>query len=157
MFVIQAKNEHGKTFNVGVTVDEFNPPVFTENSETIGPWYVNSDSLLLRSLNNRLIKQQAELKLMGQHVLKEVIIKSQRIISGSKNLNGAAGADEVLDEKDMEKAGKMTLLQMLQQKMISGFTEIDHVYKLHFDTLFLIIDGINVDDFFCPGLLPYSN
>ncbi len=150
IFIIQAKNKRGKNFNVGVTVDEFKPPVFVENSETIAPWYVNSDSLLLRSLTNRLIKQQAELKLTGRHVLKEVVIKAKRIIPGSKNLNDEAGADEVLDEKDMEKAGKMTLLQMLQQKMLSDFSNVNHVYKIHFNTLFLVIDGVNADFFFVP-------
>lgn len=150
-FVIQAKNRHGKSANIGITVDEFKPPVFKEPQPIIMPWYVNSDTTLLHSLDNRLAQQQADFRLTGTHILKEVKIKAKKVIKNSKNLNGPGGADEVLDEKDMEKAGKLTLLQILQQKNISGFSDANHTFRLHSNLLFFIIDGINID-YFLPNV-----
>jgi hypothetical protein len=148
-FIIEAKNKHDKNINVGINIDEFIPPIFTQDFERPIPWYVNSDTSLLRNLNNTIIKQQAEIKLTGTHVLKEVVIKAKKVIKGSHNLNGPGEYDEALDEKDMEKAGKMTLGEILQQK-ISGYHDNPEGITLQMNLLILIIDGMNVEFFFSP-------
>ncbi len=154
-FMIEAKNKHGKSFNVGITMDEFKPPVFAQATGRITPWYVNSDTVLLHSLNNRLIKQQAVLNLTGAHILKEVTIKAKKIVKDSKNLNGPGEADEVLVEKDMEKAGKMTLYQILLK--LDGFHDDFQRFTIHGSPLILIIDGVDFNSFFIPpvGVDPY--
>ena len=118
VFLIQARNKRGRSFNVGVDVDEFKPPVFAP-AERVTPWYVNSDTLLLQKINKQIATRQEAEKLYG-HVLKTVHIKDKRIITGSKNLNGAGEADQILDEADMDKAGKQTLADLLE-KRIKGY------------------------------------
>jgi len=56
----------------------------------------------------------------GGRLLKEVQIKAKKTIKDSYNLNGSGNADIVLDEKDVEEAGKKTLLQLLEES-IKGF------------------------------------
>ena len=62
----------------------------------------------------------------GTRVLKEVIIKDRKVVKGSHNLNGPGEADQVLDEDDMKKAGKATLMDLLY-KDVKGFTP----FKVH--------------------------
>ncbi len=123
IFVLRAVNKHGKSFNVGIKTDDIQPPVFTKPfAPTIIPWYVNSDSTLLNyAKSNALIKQQRDFPI-GGHILKEVKISAKKIIKDSQNLNGPGEADVILDEKDLEAAGKKTLLQLLQEN-IKGFRE----------------------------------
>jgi hypothetical protein len=118
VFLIQARNKRGRSFNVGVDVDEFKPPVFAP-AERVMPWYVNSDTLLLQKINKQIATRQEAEKLYG-HVLKTVHVKDKRIITGSKNLNGSGEADQILDEADMDKAGKQTLADLLE-KRIKGY------------------------------------
>jgi hypothetical protein len=118
VFLIQARNKRGRSFNVGVDVDEFKPPVFVP-AERVMPWYVNSDTLLLQKINKQIATRQEAEKLYG-HVLKTVHVKDKRIITGSKNLNGSGEADQILDEADMDKAGKQTLADLLE-KRIKGY------------------------------------
>ncbi len=54
-------------------------------------------------------------------------IKDKKVVKGSKNLNGPGEADQVLDEKDMLRAGKMSLSELLE-KQVKGFS-ISGVYK----------------------------
>ena len=71
-FIIEAKNKHNKDFNVGISIDQFQPPVFTQTFGRPIPWYMNSDTSLLQSLNDKKIQHEAEIKLTGTNVLKEV-------------------------------------------------------------------------------------
>jgi hypothetical protein len=48
------------------------------------------------------------------------VIKATKVIKGSQNLNGSGFADQVIDEKELEKAGKKTILQLFEEK-IPGF------------------------------------
>jgi hypothetical protein len=122
-FVIQARNKNGKSFNVGVDVDEFKPPVFTQTAPITTPWYVNTDTTAMRNLNNTEAKRIAREKLYAAGtLLKNVTITSKKIVRNSKNLNGNGEADQILDDKDMEKAGKLTLNDLLEQK-IKGYHE----------------------------------
>jgi hypothetical protein len=125
IFVLKAVNKNGKSFNVRINVDEVKPPEFTKPiGQLMIPWYVNSDSTLLKYTQNRALLKQQENFPMGGHILKEVKITAKKIVEGSQNLNGPGNADLVLDEKDMEKAGKKTFLQLLQEN-VKGFKEGD--------------------------------
>jgi len=154
--MIQARNKRGKSFNVGITMDEFMPPVFLQNAGRVTPWYVNSDTLLLHNLDNTLIKQQQRAKLQGLgHILKEVVIKDKKVIKNSKNLNGPGGADQIFDEQDIMKAGKLTLEDLLLQK-IKGFRD-GYTFRSHIRTYFVedepvhfIFDGMYLDNFYTP-------
>lgn len=119
VYIIQARNKRGKSFNVDVRVDEFIPPVFTKAAENMVPWYVNSDSAFMKYVrNNSIRKKEQEKNVFGRaHQIKEVTIKSKKIIKGSQNLNGPGNADLVIDEQELEKAGKKTFLQLLQERL----------------------------------------
>jgi len=123
-YLLQARNKNGKSFNVGVEVEEFKPPVFMAAAENIAPWYVNSDTALMNYAKDKISakKQQDKIAGGGGHVLKEVVIPAKKIIKDSQNLNGPGNADVVIDEEELEKAGKKTFLQLLQEK-IPGFKE----------------------------------
>jgi hypothetical protein len=123
VFVIKAVNKKGGSFNVGIKMDGIEAPLFNRPfSGDIIPWNVNSsaESIEYNKINVQII--QARDFPAGSHVLKEVIIKEKKTVKGSQNLNGPGNADLVLDEKDMEKAGKKTWLQVLQED-IPGFRQ----------------------------------
>jgi hypothetical protein len=113
-----------KGAHAGIQIDnEFKPPVFTPNSINPTPWYVNSDTVLLNNTSTKLAQQKAYANYKGEgHMLKEVVIKEKKIIPDSKNLNGPGESDQTLDEKELEKAGKMSLEELLIKK-IKGYKE----------------------------------
>jgi hypothetical protein len=123
IFVLKAVNKNGKSFNVRITVDEVRPPEFIKPVTPLTmPWYVNSDSTLLTYAKTSALIKQEENFPKGGHILKEVRINAKKIVPGSQNLNGPGEADLVLDEKDLEAAGKKTWLQLLEEKA-KGFRE----------------------------------
>ncbi|MGZ3755399.1 MAG: hypothetical protein ACXVAY_16275 [Mucilaginibacter sp.] len=117
LFKLQARNKRGNDFNVQIKADEVTPPAFSSPAH-LTPWYVNSDSSLMNNAKTRIAEQEAISGYRGEgHVLKDVIIKDKKFIPGSKNLNGPGEADQVIDQEELEKAGKMTLRELLQQKI----------------------------------------
>jgi hypothetical protein len=124
IFVLKAVNKNGKSFNVGIHIDETPSLVFSQPKAPITlPWYVNSDSTLMNYVKDNIAnKKLQEYKPDSKHQLKEVVIKATKIIKGSQNLNGSGNADQVFDEKDMEQAGKKTFLDLFEEK-IKGFRE----------------------------------
>jgi hypothetical protein len=174
LFVLKAVNKNGKSFNVGINIDDAEPPAFTKPFKpSISPWYVNSnDTLLNNTKNNALAKQQKDFPTGGQ-ILKEVKINAKKFVKGSQNLNGPGNSDLVMDEKDMEKAGKKTWLDLMYEN-IPGFKEsaiyisthtdvfvgnlpvdvITHVYKhwyfIHDKSVNLVIDGILLSELYSP-------
>lgn len=143
VFSIQAKNKNGKAFNVGVDVDEFKPPVFAA-VKPMAPWYVNTDSTLIQNLTTARKFAKMRDTLQGKNVLKQVNITAKKIIKGSHNLNGPGEADLTLDEKDMEKAGKVTLGDLLK-KYIKDFRKGADDYYIGYKHFKLIIDGVDID------------
>lgn len=148
-YVIQSRNKKGKSFNVGVEVNEFKPPVFAASAKRAVPWYVNMDSSAIKKLNTRLTYKNEQLKTMGPNMLKEVKIIDQKVIKDSKNLNGDGGSDFAMDQEELQKAGKVTLGDLIR-KNVKGF----HVhYSKHGESrynindmfLFLIIDGVDIN------------
>jgi hypothetical protein len=96
-FKLVASKTNGKN-TVDINANEFVPPVFTSSTTHMAPWYVNSDTLLLRQTNTMIAQLKAEADIRGEgHQLKEVIVTEKKIIEGSKNLNGPGGADFILD------------------------------------------------------------
>jgi hypothetical protein len=154
IFVLKAVNKNGKSFNVGINIDDTEPPVFSKvHIPLILPWYINSDTTLLNYTKNNALLRQQEYFPAGGHMLKEVKILAKKTIKGSQNLNGAGGADIVIDEKDLEKALKKSWLQLLEED-VNGFREMDtllhypHWYYIHFQKVFFIIDGMLLNDMF---------
>jgi len=174
IFILKAVNKNGKSFNVGINMDEVKPPDFTKPFSPIAtPWYVNSDSCLLNyAKNNFIARREKDLPNAG-HLLKEVKIKGKKIIKGSQNLNGPGNADLVLDENDLEKAGKKNWLELFEEN-IKGFKESDiyaikhtdvftgnlpmdvitksyeHLYLIRDKKVKLVIDGILLSAIYNP-------
>jgi hypothetical protein len=160
VFKVQARNKRGKSFNVGLTVDEMAPPEYAISNKQQMPWYVNSDTILLDNAHTKIVQLKAESAYRGEgHVLKEVVIKAQKIIKDSKNLNGPGEADQALDEKDLQKLGKMTLGEVLEKK-IKGFKtngiwsrcgmcrSVITSYLINDKLIHLVFDGMNANKFF---------
>jgi len=156
VFRLQASNRKGKQFNVGIEVEEFKPPIF-QNDQRFMPWYVNSDTTLLNYVKSTITQHEEELKLYGNgHLLNEVTITAKKIVKGSKNLNGEGNADITLDETDAKKAGKMNLLQLIQQRISFFFEKVERRTLRRFFTLNgfelkVVIDGMDLDFFYTPG------
>jgi hypothetical protein len=124
IFVIKAVNKNGESFNVSINIDEMSAPVFSRSKAPLTmPWYVNSDTTLMNYVKDNIAyKKLQEYTSDGKHQLKEVVIKAKKTIKGSQNLNGSGNADQVIDEKELEQAGKKTFLELLQEN-VKGFRE----------------------------------
>lgn len=155
VYMIQSRNKRGKSFNVGIEVDEFVPPVFTASSETYIPWYINTDTLLMKSARTTIQEQQRWNAPAGANVLEEVVVTAKKFIKDSRNRNGPGNADYVLDEQDMLKAKKKTLYEILEERFPGfskgkGLSVKDYLpgdtmrYVLLQSYVNLIIDGVNI-------------
>ena len=154
IFVIKAVNKRGKSFNVGITMDEMpSPQLAAINWPLIKPWYVDSDPTEINYAKTNTL-QQDELNYKGNtHLLKAVNISATKIIKDSQNLNGPGEADVTIDEQELEKAGKKTLLQLLEEK-VKGFhdgyirmTPIEW-YFVHEKPVIMLVDGVRLLDVF---------
>ncbi|HEX5552198.1 MAG TPA: hypothetical protein VFX43_03040 [Chitinophagaceae bacterium] len=157
-YMIQARNKRGKSFNVGIELNAFQPPSFQPLSQRILPWYVNTDTGDLSIIHTRITNQEQIDKLLGKHVLKEVVVVGQKVIKDSKNLNGPGGSDFAMNAADMRKEGKATLGDILRQK-VKGFRlggKFLNVYLINTELVHLIIDGVNLD-FFKPEGMSYKD
>jgi hypothetical protein len=133
-YIIQANKKSGGNFGLQVSVDEFKPAAINKIIvPQIKPWYVNSDTSALKLSDNNTVYQQAKNKLnygIGGNLLKEVVIKSTKIVKGSQNLNGPGNADLVFNEDDLLKTPKKSLLSLLQES-VKGFRLGTHVFVAH--------------------------
>lgn len=156
-YAIQARNKKGKDTGVGIEMDEFNAPVFTSAAFITTPWYVNTDTTTLRVIHTEQAKQMMlEKSLTSGNVLRNVVINAKKIVKESKNLNGSGEADLVLDEKDLQAAGNITLQELLERKL-KGFQEFGswdpgpssktkpEYYLLNHKKIHFIFDGFNVN------------
>ena len=160
VYFVQAKNKKGKSFNVGIEMDEFKPPVFTAANERIMPWYLNIDTNKLITLKKQAVLKENLEKITTGRVLKEVVIKSKRIVKDSKNLNGPGEADVVIDEEELQKAGRTTLGDLLE-KRVKGFGYRANktgqlYYHISFLAVHLIIDGVDTEFFRPEGISLYE-
>ncbi|MFI5162660.1 MAG: carboxypeptidase-like regulatory domain-containing protein [Sphingobacteriales bacterium] len=157
VFVVEAVNKSGKSFNVRITMDEPIAPGFTNPyNPIVMPWYVNSDTTLLSFIKNDTRAKELQYFPEGGHTLNEVKIAAKKIIKDSYNLNGQGTADQVIDEKELEHAGKKTILDVLQER-VTGFNEgcVRGYcwYRVKYKWVYIIIDGtpifkvVNIQDF----------
>jgi hypothetical protein len=153
IFVLKVVNSKGKLGTLGFDVNEFRQqPIKT----TILAKIAGSEPLDSIELNFVATKQQ-EYKANPSNgiALREVNITGKKVIKGSKNLNGPGEADQTITSEELSKAGKKTLLQILQEK-VKGFNEgyrrktMIKDYFISFNRIKLIIDGIDVDLSFSP-------
>ncbi len=147
-YIVQARNAKGKNFGIGLTLDEFTPPeIKPEGTGPLLPWNVNGDSALLSYVKNNYQHQQDELTGGGQYrVLRRVIVNGRKGVPGSLNLNGPGGADQVVDQAEIEKAGKLNLKQLME-KTVKGFRVLygaggTETYKINSNDLRIVIDGV---------------
>lgn len=148
-YLIQARNRHGKSFNVGIQLNEFKPPVFNLSGQSVVPWYVNIDTGHLTKVKSQMAEDERAGKIRGKHVLQEVIIEGKKIVPNSQNLNGPGGADFIMNQSDMEKEGKATLGDILRKKIkgfVLGGKRLDK-YMIYDKAVHIIIDGVNLDFF----------
>lgn len=154
-FMLQARNAKGKSFNVGIEVDEIKLPSFTSATNQVMPWYINTDTVILNNAKTSRLHQANQQNIIAGTLLKAVGVTAKKVVKESSNLNGAGNADIVLDEKDMAKAGKLSLMDLLYQK-VKGFREGPppksnrREFWVGFNRLRLVFDGIDVDRFYQP-------
>ncbi len=116
-FFLQANSDKGKAMPFGnISVDKFKaPPIPTYAGKAVLPWYVNTDDVQLNYIKHQLAKED-ELKLTG-NVLKEVKIKSNRVIPNSMNRTLNNSAELTFDEEDIKESATINLWQLLKQKL----------------------------------------
>jgi len=153
-FVVQVKNSKGKWGTLGFEMNDTQTPPFVVPPPK--KQIINTE--LVDSTSNQFIaaksdEYQAAFK--NGIMLREVKITGKRVIKGSKNLNGDGNADITLNEDDLDKVAKKTLLQVLEET-IKGFHHAVapksgmHLYKVNGSVFRLIIDGVEVDFFYNP-------
>ncbi|WP_207423532.1 carboxypeptidase-like regulatory domain-containing protein [Desertivirga brevis] len=164
-FFVQARTARGKSFNVGLEVDEFKPAAVSKHIEPLViPWYVNADSISINLVKNREKIAAEQLKGQGGRMLKDVFVTAKRVIKTSKNLNGAGEADQILDEKDALAAGSLNVLQYME-KYVKGFNlrlkDTDKYYYLNEKRVRFVVDGVELNRLYMPSeppiLYDYSN
>lgn len=150
VYFIQARNKNGNNFNVGIEMDNFKPPIFTAAIERTIPWYVNIDSTAFTSLKKQLVLKTEQERIIGGNVLKAVKVNARKIIRGSKNLNGPGEADVLVNVAAMEKTERITLGDLLFQRVKGFHTDIskdgERIYRINQGVMHLIIDGVNVEN-----------
>jgi hypothetical protein len=120
---IKARNakDHSSTYGIELYRYQQEWPVFSKNKLQM-PWYVITDTVHQKIADTLISYQEKAERLEDPSgkVLKQVDIKEKKIIKGSHNLNGPGNADQVIDEHDIAKEGKLTLLELLKKK-VQGF------------------------------------
>lgn len=144
-FILQARNAKGKNFGLGLNVNEFQPAEIKQTLPVMPPWYVNTDTIMASYVQNNFTRQAEYEK--KYKTLAPVKITAKQKIKGSHNLNGT-GADQIINQIEIENAGKMSLLDLLRQK-VNGFRVIylaggEHGYKINFNSVKFIIDGVDL-------------
>jgi len=153
-YVIQAKNSKGKSGTLGIELNEFKNAPFS----VITKKQVDENFEVIDSLSQQFIdikNEEYKVAFKSGINLREVKIVGKKIIKNSKNLNGAGNADQVLNEEDLDKVAKRTLLNVLQDNVKGfrqGFNKAGRGgYYINFSIFRLIIDGIDVDFFYQPS------
>jgi hypothetical protein len=150
-FVIQALNEKGKKGTIGITLNEFKPPL-----PNLPIQKKLTTSLELDSIAENLVKTKVEAyKLTNRDglLLNQVTIIGKRGVKDSKNLNGAGGSDYLISEEELNQISKKTLYDVLVEK-VKGFREgyprksTTRIFFIGFNVLKLVIDGIELDFFY---------
>jgi hypothetical protein len=147
-FFVEGTNKHGIAFGIGITVDQQPPPVFSKPTTRYMPWFVNTGTSFQKTVTGAISQRLEEEKLSGNHLLKDVIIKEKKFVKGSMNLNGPGEADQVLDDKLLEKSGDMTLGEVLEKNVKEFGINIpikrrQTYYMVGMRIVHLFIDGVD--------------
>lgn len=153
-FFVQATNPKGKSGHTDITLDEFKPTeAVLKPWYPTTPWYVTTknaaDTTLLYFVKNEGALQRKKFNIIGNNILNDVTVKAQKRIKRSHNLNEPDGADQVMDEKEIEKTnGEVPLRDFL----IKNVKNISPIYNrgyafygisgpgFHYITL-IVLDG----------------
>lgn len=139
-FFIQALNRRGKSFNVGIHLERFEPPSLPPADFPVElPWNVN----ISETLSNYITDNQEKLQLSGL-MLKPVEVKAKKIIPGSHNINGPGEADIVIDESEIRKAQNISIAEFLR-KYLSGFNVMDSAATLNGYDVHFMIEGMTLE------------
>ena len=133
IFKLQGRNKNGKEMNVRIEMDVLKLPEFSA-AQVSNPWYFNTDSTLLNNSKTRAFEAKALSIFRGEgNVLGEANIRAKKIVKESKNLNGPGEADLIIDEEELKKADKKTLLTLLEEKIVGfnvgSFTPLKREYS----------------------------
>jgi len=136
---------------------------------------VNSDTTLLSQVNTQIAREEM-LNPKGTNLLESVTITGKKIVRDSKNLNGPGESDQALDEKDMAKDPKKSLLDLMHEKIkgfntglwptnnppragLTGGSATSSTafvkkmsYRIFDKELHLVIDGVDVERFYTPDV-----
>ncbi|WP_299352257.1 hypothetical protein [Mucilaginibacter sp.] len=124
-FFIQANNKNGKKIMFGnINVNKFKPPAIPQTlRDLIKPWYVNTDTAQMNYVKRKAqAADESSIKLTGI-VLKQVEVKSKKIIIDSDNPLGPGDSDIAYDQKDIKESATINLYELLKQK-VPGFKVI---------------------------------
>ncbi|MES2418827.1 MAG: hypothetical protein V4541_11610 [Bacteroidota bacterium] len=148
VYFVQARNKNNKSFNVGIKIDEFIPPIINFPKNALKSWFLNPDTNILAELKTNTSTIVEPRRPQDKKMLKEVVIIGKKIIKDSNNLNGEGEADISLNIDDMNKAGKKTLREILFEN-IPGFRldQRRYVYAIREQIVHLIIDGVAINAF----------
>lgn len=156
VYFLQTRNKRGKSFNVNIELDEVTAPPFTATTDRRAPWYFLVDTTSRLTLKNRVAYRLEQEKLLGIRQLKEVVLIGKKVIKTSKNLNGPGESDFAITEEEVVKLGRQTLESILE-KNVKGFqTVLARGYRLNFQAVHFIIDGVEMD-FLQPEGISYYN
>ncbi|WP_443939197.1 hypothetical protein [Pedobacter sp. MW01-1-1] len=145
-FLLKAVNVKGKTGTLGINLAPFGNlntfPKLKQNQ--VRDTLPITDTIVKKML---MVKQQEYRATNGAKVLKEVTIVGKKTVGGSKNRNGAGNADIVLNEEDMAKTPKKTLMDLIKEKaekFYINYRGLDGLYTFNNKTLSVYIDGVNI-------------
>ncbi|KQC00126.1 Plug and carboxypeptidase regulatory-like domain-containing protein [Pedobacter sp. Hv1] len=147
--VVQALNAKGKSGTLGVTVNELaNAPVSAPLKDAVVLNTVKPDTII----QNFIATKQQVYKREGIS-LKEVTVIGKKTVKGSKTLNKAGEADQVISEEELEQMGKKTLYDILFER-VAGFNykiprrSESNEFFIKNNRVKFIIDGLDVDYFY---------
>jgi hypothetical protein len=150
-YALQARNKHGGDFNVILHLDEYKSPKFNPPAQRFIPWYVNMDTARLAAIHIQQYNDLQMSKLMHIRQLKEVEVRSSKIIRGSHNLLGPGASDFALDEKDIRQMGDARLGDILR-KGVRGFIDYGDRFYLRNRRVSFIIDGFSDSEYVPVGM-----
>lgn len=152
-FIIQALNSKSKTGTLGIEVNTFKRPPITIAKQAHRAFEDQLDSTTIEQISAKKQVYQAGLK--SGIILREIKITGKKTITGSKNLNGAGMASQIITEAELTPIDKKTLFEVLQEK-VKGFRvgkrkKVETIdFFVNTDFARFIFDGIDIDYFYYP-------
>lgn len=119
-YTIKIKNAKDKTSNALITVNEFEPPLPINFTQKVMPWYVNSDSTLLKHFKNGKDRvKQAERATMA---LTGIALKEVEIKAANPNITYEVAWDakiyKYITEEELKKMPRKSLMDLLYEKFV---------------------------------------